>query len=256
VKILCVSAHPDDESVFAGGTLALLAGRGAQVGILCCTRGEGGEAGEPPLATRAELGAVRTEELRCAARVLGCGTVDFLPFRDPDVGPGNALYAFAPSIEEVIPRMMDYFSAAKPDAVITHGSSGEYGHPGHLLAHQACVEAARRSGVPALYSFSADHADHPRKTSTNRDDPADFVVEISPAFEQKLAAMACHRTQNALFVRKASAEAGHPVPLRDVIRRLESFHRVFPRDPKPSDSRDIVPLLEQFLTPLRRGAGA
>ncbi|MBN2084123.1 MAG: PIG-L family deacetylase [Anaerolineales bacterium] len=256
MKILCVTAHPDDESVFAGGTLALLAGRGAEAGILCCTRGEGGEAGEPPLCTRAELGTVRTEELRCAARALGCAAVDFLPFRDPDVGPDNALHAFAGSAEEVMARMMDYFTAAKPDAVITHGSSGEYGHPGHRLAHRACVEAARRSGVPVLYSFSADHADHPRKQSANRNDPADFVVEIGPAFEQKLAAMACHRTQIALFVRKASADAGRPVPLRDVIRRLESFHRVFPRDPKPSDGRDIVALLGEFLAPLRRDGEA
>ena len=195
---------------------------------------------------------MRTNELRCAARALGCAAVDFLPFRDPDVGPDNALYAFALSAEEVVARMMDYFAAAKPDAVITHGSSGEYGHPGHRLVHQACVEAARRSGVPALYSFSADHADHPRKTSANRNDPADFVVNVGPAFEQKLAAMACHRTQNALFIRKASADAGRPVPLREVIRRVESFHRVFPRDPKPSDGHDIVSLLGEFLAPFRR----
>jgi LmbE family N-acetylglucosaminyl deacetylase len=64
VKVLCITAHPDDESVFAGGTLALLALRGAEVKILCCTRGEGGEAGEPPLCSRAALGALREVELR------------------------------------------------------------------------------------------------------------------------------------------------------------------------------------------------
>jgi LmbE family N-acetylglucosaminyl deacetylase len=254
VKILCVTAHPDDESVFAGGTLALLAQRGAEVGILCCTRGEGGEAGEPPLAARAELGALRSEELRRAARALGCATVDFLPFRDPDVGPDNALYAFAESVGEVVSQLEAFLTARKPDAVITHGSSGEYGHPGHLLAHQACVESARRAGVPTLYSFSADHADHPRKKSANRNDPADFVVDILPAFERKLAAMACHQTQNALFVRKASADAGHSIPVRDVIRRLESFHRVFPRKHLPQDGRDIEFLLGEFLASPRRGA--
>ncbi len=254
MKILCVTAHPDDESVFAGGTLALLAERGAETGILCCTRGEGGEAGEPPLAARAELGALRSDELRCAARALGCAAVDFLGFRDPDVGPDDALYAFAGSIGEVVPRMQSFFAAAKPDAVITHGSSGEYGHPGHLLAHQACLEAARLAGVPALYSFHADHADHPRKRSANRNDPADFVVDITPAFERKLAAMTCHRSQGALFVRRASTEAGRPVPLRDVIARLESYRRVYPRDPLPPGGRDIVSLLREFFAPLRRDA--
>jgi LmbE family N-acetylglucosaminyl deacetylase len=186
LKILCVTAHPDDESVFAGGTLALLAGRGAEVGILCCTRGEGGETGDPPRTARAELGGVRSGELRCAARALGCGMVDFLPFRDPDVGPDNTLYAFAASPAEVVASLREYFARSKPDVVITHGSSGEYGHPGHRLVHQACVEAARLSGIPFLYTFSADHADHPRKRSANRDDPADEQRRLSlVAFQRR-----------------------------------------------------------------------
>jgi N-acetylglucosamine malate deacetylase 2 len=255
LNILCVTAHPDDESVFAGGTLALLAGRGADVGILCCTRGEGGEVGEPPRAARAELGGVRSGELRCAARALGCRTVDFLPFRDPDVGPGDTLYAFSASAAEVVTPMVEYFARSKPDVLITHGSGGEYGHPGHRLTHLACVEAARLSGISFLYTFSADHADHPRKRSANCGDPADFVLDITPAFERKLAAMECHQTQCALFVRRASAEAGRPIPLREVVGRMESFHRVFPPSPAPADGRDIVPLLEAYMTPFRHRAG-
>jgi LmbE family N-acetylglucosaminyl deacetylase len=249
MKILCVTAHPDDESVFAGGTLALLASRGAEVDILCCTRGEGGEAGEPPLCARAELGAVREAELRCAARALGCSAVDFLPFRDPDVGPDGTLYAFALSPGEAAPPMAEFFAARRPDALITHGSGGEYGHPAHLLTHQASLQAARVAGIGAVFAFSADYDSHPRKRSANRDDPADFIVNIDPAFERKLAAMECHRTQNPLFVRRASAEAGRPVPLRDVILRRESFHRVPSPLPLPADARDIVGLLREFLVP-------
>jgi LmbE family N-acetylglucosaminyl deacetylase len=250
MRILIVTAHPDDESVFAGGTLALLAERGAEVKILCCTRGEGGEAGEPPLCSRAELGAVRAAELQCAARALGCAPADFLPFRDPDIGPDDLLYPFAHSPGEVIPRLKDFLAAAKPEVVITHGSSGEYGHPGHILAHQACVQSARLAGVPAVCTFGADYAAHPRKRSANRDDPADFVVNIDSTFERKLAAMECHRTQNALFVRRASAEAGHPVPLREVILRRESFHWVSPPVPAQADGRDILSLLEDHLAEL------
>jgi LmbE family N-acetylglucosaminyl deacetylase len=252
VRIVCVTAHPDDESVFAGGTLALLARRGAEVKILCCTRGEGGEAGEPPLAARGELGALREAELRCAARALGCASVDFLPFRDPDIGPGDALHAFAASPAEVVPPLHEFLAATKPDVVITHGSGGEYGHPGHLLAHRAAALAARLSGIPAVYTFSADYPGHPRKRSANRDDPADFVVNIDPAFERKLAALECHRTQAALFVRRASAEAGRPVPLRDVVQRRESFHRIFPAASAPAGAHDIVPLLKDFLVDLPR----
>jgi LmbE family N-acetylglucosaminyl deacetylase len=247
VKILCVTAHPDDESVFAGGTLALLARRGAEVGILCCTRGEGGEAGEPPLCSRAALGALREVELRCAARALGCGGADFLPFRDPDVGPENALYPFAESPEAVVPGILRQLDREAPDSLILHGSGGEYGHPGHRLAHRAGVQAARLRGISCVYSFSADYPGHPRRRSVNRDDPADFIVAVDSVFERKLAAMECHRTQGALFVRRASAEAGHPVPLREVILRRESFHRIPAGLPEDGCANDITPILREFL---------
>ncbi len=247
MRILCITAHPDDETVFAGGTLALLAERGAEVRILCCTRGEGGETGEPPLCSRPELGAVREAELRRAARTLGCAAVDFLPFRDPDVGPDNTLYPFAGSPEEVVPEIVRVLGREKPEALIIHGSGGEYGHPGHLLAHRASIQAARLRRIPAVYSFNADYDSHPRRRSVNRDDPADFIVPVDSVFERKLAAMECHRTQGALFVRRASAEAGRPVPLRDVILRRESFHRVPAAIPAEGDARDIVAILRELI---------
>jgi LmbE family N-acetylglucosaminyl deacetylase len=243
MKILCVIAHPDDESVFAGGTLALLASRGADIGLVCCTRGEGGETGQPPACVRAGLGAVREAELRCAARALGCSSVEFLSFRDPDVGPDGSLHPFASSPEEVVPGIQTIFEAQPPDAVITHGSNGEYGHPAHLLAHRACLEAARRTGVSCVYTFGADFPDHPRKRSANRDDPADFIVPIDRTFEQKISALECHRTQSATFVRRASAEAGHPVPLREAILRVESFHRIVTGRLVEANARDMVSLL-------------
>jgi LmbE family N-acetylglucosaminyl deacetylase len=71
LSILAVSAHPDDESLFAGGTLAMFAEQGANVYILETTRGEGGEVGEPPLTTQQNLGAYREQEVRKAARAFG-----------------------------------------------------------------------------------------------------------------------------------------------------------------------------------------
>lgn len=226
MRILCFTAHPDDESVFAGGTLALLSSRGADIRLVCATRGEGGEAGVPPLCSRAELGSVREAELRCAASALGCTGVEFLPFRDPEVGADGSLFPFSDRPEDVIPFLEKILQAGKPDAVITHGSNGEYGHPAHVLAHRACMQAAVRAGVPVLFTFNAVYEGHPRLRSANQDDPADIVVGIDLVFERKLAAMECHQTQQALFVRRPSAEAGYPVPLREVILRRESFHRV------------------------------
>jgi LmbE family N-acetylglucosaminyl deacetylase len=249
VRILCLVAHPDDETVFAGGTLALLAERGAEVRILCCTRGEGGEAGEPPLCPRPELGDLREAELRCAAHALGCVSADCLPFRDPDIGPDGALHAFAASPREIIPEILRRLSPMGIDVLITHGSNGEYGHPGHLLTHRAGCQAARLCGIPFLYSFSADYHDHPRKRSANRDDPADFIIPVNSVFERKLAAMTCHRTQGALFVRRASAAAGHPVLLRDVILRRESFHRIPTHASTEAGVQDVAAFLQDILVP-------
>jgi LmbE family N-acetylglucosaminyl deacetylase len=227
MRIVCVTAHPDDETVFVGGTLRLLADAGAEIRLLCATHGEGGEAGEPPLCARAELGAVREAELRCAARALGCAGVEFLPFRDPDVGSDGALYGYASAPDSVIPPMEAFLRRLKPDLVITHGTNGEYGHPGHVLTNRACLPAAQAAGVPALYTFSASYPGHPRPRSANRDDPADFAVDVSGALHGKLAAMECHRSQHALFIRRPSAETGHAVTLREAVIRRESFRQAW-----------------------------
>jgi N-acetylglucosamine malate deacetylase 2 len=230
MKILIFTAHPDDETIFAGGTIALLTRAGAEAHILCATRGEGGETGEPPLCERSALGEVRAEELRCAAKVLGCAKTDFLPFRDPDVQPDGTLGAFAASSEGVASRLTEYIQKGGYDIVLTHGNDGEYGHPGHVLANRAGMLACRESGVPAVFTFGAWFVHHPRERSANRSDAADYILDISSAFESKLAAAACHRTQQALFVRRPSQAAGHPVSLRDALLRVESFRCVWGAD--------------------------
>ncbi|MBW2411453.1 MAG: PIG-L family deacetylase, partial [Deltaproteobacteria bacterium] len=82
-KILVISAHPDDETLFSGGTLARYAQQGHAVFILETTRGEGGEVGEPALTTRENLATFREQEVREAARVLGARDIFFLPYIDP-----------------------------------------------------------------------------------------------------------------------------------------------------------------------------
>src|SRR4051812_38934684 len=93
-SILAIGAHPDDETVMAGGTLAMLASRGIAVHIISATRGEGGEMGEPPVCTREALGGVRSEELRCAGQALGAAEVDFLGYIDPVCIIDGEVFAF------------------------------------------------------------------------------------------------------------------------------------------------------------------
>src|ERR687883_431231 len=80
--LLAVTAHPDDEVINMGGSIYLSAQAGCRVTLVCATRGEEGEIAEPGLATPANLGAVREEELGAACVLLGVEDLRFLDYRD------------------------------------------------------------------------------------------------------------------------------------------------------------------------------
>jgi LmbE family N-acetylglucosaminyl deacetylase len=232
MNVLAFFAHPDDETMLCGGTLALLAQGGAQVHFLSATRGEGGEAGEPPLTTHDRLGQVRADEMGCAVQVLGGSSLTFFDYVDPRVGPDNELYAYSQDVDELARQVAELIRQLNIDALISHGSNGEYGHPAHLLTHQAAYLAVERlaedGAAPLFYGASAAFPEHPRPFLTNRDDPAHLVVDIRPVLSHKTQAAMCHRTQHALFVRRASEEAGRPLSVADVIIKLEGIHRAYP----------------------------
>jgi LmbE family N-acetylglucosaminyl deacetylase len=235
MNILAFFAHPDDETVFAGGALALLAGQGAQVHYLCATRGEGGETGEPPLCTQEELGEVREQELLCAVQALGGRSLTFLGYTDPRVGADEELYPYTQDLTFLAGQVAASMRQFQADVVISHGSRGEYGHPAHLLTHRASRIAVEsfygedsKRNSPLFYTVSASFAEHPRPRLVNPDDPADLVLDITPALEMKTRALLCHHTQHALFVRRSSQEAGRQLSVPEVAQRLESLHRAIP----------------------------
>jgi LmbE family N-acetylglucosaminyl deacetylase len=230
MNILAFFAHPDDETMMAGGALMMLAHRGFQVHYYSATRGEGGEVGEPPLCTVEELGVVREDELMCAVRSLSGSSLTFLGYVDPRVGPDDILYPFNADLNTLAGQVAASIRQHQAAAVFSHGSNGEYGHPAHVLMHQAVSRAVATLGkhAPLFYSANAAYPGHPRPRLMNKDDRADIVLDIGPVREQKVRAVLCHKTQNAMFIRNTSKEAGHPVSLSDVIMPMESFHRVFP----------------------------
>lgn len=230
MNILAFFAHPDDETIMAGGTLALLARQGAQVHYLCATRGEGGEAGDPPICSRQMLPSVRSDEFSCAVRALAGASHHFLGFIDPTVGPERELYPFAEDPVLVAEPLVSEIQRLKVDALITHGSGGEYGHPAHRLAHQAAALAIADLGknAPLFYTIQAAFDEHPKPHLINHNDPAHLVLDTSPVLENKLQATLCHRTQHALFVRSASLRAGKPVSIPELVTAFESLHRVYP----------------------------
>ncbi|TMK79063.1 MAG: PIG-L family deacetylase [Actinobacteria bacterium] len=131
--VLAVFAHPDDESLLAGGVLAACAAAGRRVAIVSMTRGERGPTELPELAGPQALGDVREAELLAAARALGASAAECLDYPDgelADADEGQAARALALLLER-----------ERPEAVISFSEEGLYWHPDHLAVSR-CLKAA------------------------------------------------------------------------------------------------------------------
>jgi LmbE family N-acetylglucosaminyl deacetylase len=149
---------------------------------------------------------------------------------DPTVGPDNTLYAFTEDEEGLVDRLVEQIRQLGVQAVFSHGSNGEYGHPAHLLCNRIARRTIQRMGrdAPLLYTIQAAFKEHPYPRLMNKDDPAHLVLDVSGVREAKVQAALCHRTQHALFIRNTSKELGHPVSVPEVILGVESLHRAWP----------------------------
>jgi LmbE family N-acetylglucosaminyl deacetylase len=235
MDFLAFFAHPDDETILSGGTLALLARQGGRVHYASATRGEGGEVGEPPLCSPEELGAVRARELACAVEALGGASLTFLGYTDPRTGLGEELFAFTRDLPGLVENLLVLIRRLAPQAVFTHGTNGEYGHPAHILMNQAARQAVLALGLaaPVVYAVSPSFPRHPKPRLANQDDPAHLVIDVNTVMGQKNRAARCHKTQNALFVRRSSKKAGRPVTLSEVLMPVEGLHRIYPQPNGP-----------------------
>jgi LmbE family N-acetylglucosaminyl deacetylase len=142
--ILAVLAHPDDESFGMGGTLALYAQRGVKVHLICATRGEEGEI-DPEYKKKIKSAAcLRTQELRCAAEVLGIHQLHFMNYRDSGMSGSPANHhpkaLAAQPIEKLTKEVAHFIRKIKPDVVITFDPIGGYRHPDHIAIQKATVE--------------------------------------------------------------------------------------------------------------------
>ena len=244
MNILAFFAHPDDETMLAGGTMALLAKSGAQVHYLCATRGEGGETGEPPICTRSELGRVRQQEMQCAVHALGGASLAFLDYTDPTVSADGSLYAYTDDLDTLAFQVQAWVTSVQAEAVFTHGVNGEYGHPAHILTHQAACRAIENlaDNASALYSISASFEGNPKPRIANQDQPAHLVLDLNAVMEIKKTAAMCHRSQHALFVRRASKAAGRKLTVPEVLIDQEGIHRTHPE----FDQGDYDAILEML----------
>lgn len=189
-------AHPDDET-FCSGLICHLVETGVEVHVLCLTRGEGGPTGG---ATRAELGRVREEEMRRACAILGVARIEFLDHVDPVAGEFRV---FAPDVSaaDLAAQVRPFLKEA--DLLISHGSSGEYWHPAHLLVHRASRMALVGSDDTTWLTFLARNPIHPIPRLVNGDDPVYLDLEVDDRGQVRWEALSCHASQLSLFAKFA-----------------------------------------------------
>jgi LmbE family N-acetylglucosaminyl deacetylase len=141
LRLMAVLAHPDDESLAIGGTLARYAAEGVETYVVCATRGERGWRGAPDLYPGPDaLGRIRERELRAAAAVLGATRVNFLDYIDGELDDAHP--------DEVIEKIVALLREVRPQVVVTFGPDGIYGHPDHIAISQLTTAAVMAAADP------------------------------------------------------------------------------------------------------------
>jgi LmbE family N-acetylglucosaminyl deacetylase len=219
LKLMCVLAHPDDESLAIGGTLAKYAASGVETYLVMATRGErgwrGAAADDPgPHA----LGRVREAELCAAAQALGLQELVFLDYQDGELDRVDH--------NEAIVKIVTHLRRVRPDVVVTFDPNGMYGHPDHVAISQLTTTAVLAAADPRfkglngyaphrvakLYyrAFLREEQDAYEATFGHLVMPVDNVerhftvwpewaittrIDTTAYWEQVWGAIACHRSQ-------------------------------------------------------------
>ncbi|MGW8376723.1 PIG-L family deacetylase [Streptomyces sp. ODS28] len=132
-SLMCVHAHPDDEALWTGGTLARWADAGARTAVVTCTWTEG---------------TVRAGELARSLDILGAGPPRMLGCADarvPASAPGAPRFVDAP-LDETVGQLVAHIREFRPDVLVTYDAYGGYGHEDHVHAHRATLMAAEAAG--------------------------------------------------------------------------------------------------------------
>lgn len=221
LRLMCVLAHPDDESLGTGGTLAKYAAEGVETYLVTATRGERGWFGDEKDYPGSEaLGKMRETELLNAARELGIREVRFLDYMDGDLDQANPV--------EAVEKIVSHLRRVRPHVVITFDPSGGYGHPDHIAICQfttAAVLAAADSNysdtasphsVAKLYytawtpgKFAAYESvfgeltmhvdDITRRTTPWSDWAVTSIIDTASYWNTVWKAVSCHKTQLAAY---------------------------------------------------------
>lgn len=229
-SLLLVHAHPDDETINNGATMAKYVAEGAHVTLVTCTRGEEGEVLVPELAHLASthddtLGDHRIKELAEAMTILGVKDHRFIGnWRDsgmmgtdqnkrPDV-------FWNVDVDQAAKELVQVILDVKPQVMITYDDNGGYGHPDHIQAHRVAMRAAElarnqgwniekiywntiprsviEKGIAAMKETGSDFFGVEKAEDfpfAQPDERVTTVIDGNNFVEQKMAAMKAHATQ-------------------------------------------------------------
>jgi LmbE family N-acetylglucosaminyl deacetylase len=224
LRLACIAAHPDDESLGFGGTLARYASEGVEVSLVVGTRGERGRYGDgsEPHPGPDELGRIREAELRAAAEALGVRHVRLLGYRDGELDAAEPV--------EAANRIAGYLRELRPHVLLTFDPFGVYGHPDHIAISQLAIAGALRAAAsgPVDGGPNVSHRVHkayyrawspvarqrfenafkPLQSKVDGEVRASFdwpgwsVTTVVPAYdhwEKVWSAVCCHRSQMAQY---------------------------------------------------------
>jgi len=256
--LISFHAHPDDEALLTGGTLARASAEGHRVVLVTATLGEAGLAAD---LDGAELAERRRHELEAAATAVGAARVVVLGF--PDSGssgtpPEGSFAALDPSIPAA--RLAEVLREESADVLTTYDVHGGYGHPDHVQVHRVGLLAAREAGTPVVLEATIDRRplqrvarvlariprvrrlippDHFAGTYTAHEDLT-HRIDVRRHLEAKRAALAAHGTQaGGAPVRTVQLLLALPRPLARRVLGREWFREVG-RTPRPESPSDDV----------------
>lgn len=140
-RLMAILAHPDDESMGFGGSLAKYSAEGVETYLVTATRGERGWFGSPEDYPGPQtLGRIRQGELYAAAKTLGLRHISLLDYMDGELDQADP--------QQITAELVDHLRIFKPQVVVTFDPNGYYGHPDHIAISQFATAAVLAAADP------------------------------------------------------------------------------------------------------------
>jgi len=214
-------AHPDDESIHTGGTMARAAAEGHRVVLVIATKGEHGEVAEGVLAEGETLGERRGRETAASAALLGVERAEYLGYVDSgrmDTPENDAPGSFwRVDVDTAAKQLAAILDEEQAEVLTIYDEHGGYGHPDHIQVHRVGLRAAELAGVPKAYMATINRDELVQLMTNARDaglmpedvEPPDVeamdlgvraarittTVDVGDYVEKKRASMAAHASQ-------------------------------------------------------------